>query len=149
MLATVLLTGLGVAAGAMLAVQAGINASLARLVGSPVNAAIVSFVVGTLALALLQGISGRGFPALGTLRTLPLWLLAGGLLGAAYMTTAIWLAPRLGAAGLAATAITGWLAAAVALDHLGLVGFAQRSATPLRLLGVGLLLAGTLLVVRR
>ena len=38
--------------------------------------------------------------------------------------------------------------AALALDHYGLLGFAQRDATLLRLGGCALLIAGTVMVAR-
>ena len=50
----------GFAAGAMLPVQFGINAQLAEWVGSPLRATLVSFVVGTLALAAAMLVVARG-----------------------------------------------------------------------------------------
>ncbi|HAR68836.1 MAG TPA: EamA-like transporter family protein, partial [Thermus scotoductus] len=44
---------LALLAGAVLPLQAGVNAELARVVGGPVRSALVSFAVGTLALFLL------------------------------------------------------------------------------------------------
>ena len=43
--------------------------------------------------------------------------------------------------------ITGQLAASVALDRAGALGLEERPLTPLRLAAVGLLIAGTVLVV--
>jgi len=53
-----------------------------------------------------------------------------------------------GAALFSALTVTGGTIAAVLLDHYGLLGFAQRDATPLRLAGCGLLVLGTVLVAR-
>ena len=51
---------LALAAGAALPVQAGINARLATFVGGPLRASMISFAVGTLALALLALVATRG-----------------------------------------------------------------------------------------
>ncbi|HET7573540.1 MAG TPA: DMT family transporter, partial [Solirubrobacterales bacterium] len=54
----------------------------------------------------------------------------------------------IGAGGVAAATITGQLVASVAIDRFGLFGLDQVSLSPERLLGIALLLVGTVLVVR-
>jgi len=54
----------------------------------------------------------------------------------------------IGAGGVAAATITGQLTASVAIDRLGILGLEQQALSFERLLGVGLLLVGTYLVVR-
>jgi transporter family-2 protein len=54
----------------------------------------------------------------------------------------------IGAGGVAAATITGQLITAVLIDRLGVLGLEQTSLSASRLVGVGLLLAGTYLVVR-
>jgi transporter family-2 protein len=44
--------------------------------------------------------------------------------------------------------VAGQLLAAVVLDHYGMLGFVQHPANGWRLLGIGLILAGVLLVVK-
>ncbi len=56
--------------------------------------------------------------------------------------------PAIGAGGVAAATVTGQLTASVALDRLGAFGLDEVPLSPERLLGVGLLLAGTFLIVR-
>ena len=70
------------------------------------------------------------------------------MLGAVYVTTALLAVPAIGAGGVAAATVTGQLTAAVAIDRLGLFGLDQVALGPARLLGVGLLLAGTFLIIR-
>jgi transporter family-2 protein len=55
---------------------------------------------------------------------------------------------EIGAGGVAAATITGQLAASVVLDRLGVLGLEETPITASRVLGVGLLLAGTYLIVR-
>ena len=73
--------------------------------------------------------------------------LLGGLIGAVYVAASVLLVRTVGAGGIAATTITGQLAASVALDRAGALGLEERPLTPLRLAAVGLLIAGTVLVV--
>jgi bacterial/archaeal transporter family-2 protein len=69
-----------VAAGAMLPLQAGINAELARWVDGASRAACVSFLVATFALLVVSLVATRGLPSRGELDGAPWWI--GGLLGA-------------------------------------------------------------------
>jgi transporter family-2 protein len=82
-------------AGTLIAVQAPTNALLSRGVGSPVNAALVSFIVGSCALAavaLALGVKPSG----GALRALPWYAWVGGLYGAVFVAMAAYAAPRMG-----------------------------------------------------
>ena len=76
------------------------------------------------------------------------YYLLGGVLGAAYVTAALVTVPTIGAGGVAAGTITGQLIASVALDRAGVLGLDEVPITLERALGVGLLLAGTFLIVR-
>ena len=110
-------------------------------------AALISFAVGSVALAAIVVLSGRA-GGLGSTFDVSWYYLLGGLLGAVYVTNALIAVSAIGAGGVAAATITGQLAASVAIDRLGLFGLDQVPLSPERLLGVGLLLAGTILVVR-
>jgi bacterial/archaeal transporter family-2 protein len=136
----------GLAAGAMLPFQAGINAVLAGHVGSPVRAALVSFAVGTLALLLLVLAAFRGWPGSQEVAGAPWWVWTGGLLGAFYVAGSIVVAPRLGAVTLVAVLLAGQTVASLLVDHYGWVGFAERAATPGRVVGLVLVGAGVALV---
>jgi transporter family-2 protein len=133
-------------AGAMLPLQFGINAQLAEWVGGSVRAALVSFVVGAVALF---------FAALTTVRDgwperagdAPWWIWIGGLLGAFYVLGSIVTAPKLGAATLVALILAGQAIASLLVDHFGWVGFEEHPITAVRVVGV-LLLAGGVALVR-
>ena len=55
----------------------------------------------------------------------------------------------LGVSGLTALVVAGQLAVAVAVDRFGLLGIAKQQISPARIVGLVLLLAGVVLVVRR
>ena len=140
------LLGLAVLCGAAIAAQAGVNATLGRGLASPVHAALVSFAVGTLALALVAAARRDALPDAAMLAGLPWWAWVGGLLGAFFVAVTIGLAPRLGAAALLAAVLAGQMAAALVLDHNGWLGFEERAATWRRVGGVALVVAGAALV---
>jgi transporter family-2 protein len=55
---------------------------------------------------------------------------------------------QLGAGGVAAAVIAGQLTSSVVLDRLGVLGLDERAVTWDKLLGIALLAAGTVLIVR-
>ena len=133
-------------AGGLIALQAPINAGLGRSTGG-LPAAFVSFAVGTVALLAIVVLSGKA-GGLGSTFEVSWYYLVGGLLGAVYVTNALIAVSAIGAGGVAAATVTGQLTASVAIDRLGLFGLDQVALSPERLLGVGLLLAGTFLIIR-
>src|ERR1044072_9105369 len=133
-------------AGGLIALQAPINAGLGRATGS-LPGALVSFGVGTIALAAIVVLSGK-VGGLGSTFDVSWYYLLGGLLGALSVPNPLIAVSAVGVGGVAAATIPGPLAASVAIDRLGLFGLDQVPLTPDRVLGVALLFAGTLLVVR-
>ena len=130
--------------GVAVAVQAPINAALGRGLGGAVPAAAVSFGVGfavLLALSLLQGLGGSYLK----LTQVPLWTLAGGLLGAWYVLSAIWGVSSLGVVTMVAALILGQMAAAMVIDATGALGMSVREITPQRIAATGLVMAGLVL----
>jgi bacterial/archaeal transporter family-2 protein len=134
------------AVGGVLALQAPINAGLGRATGN-LPAALVSFSVGTLALAVIVSLSGQA-AGLSSTFDVRWYYLVGGLLGALYVAMALTTVATIGAGGVAAATVTGQLVASVVIDRLGILGLEETPITATRILGVVLLLAGTYLVVR-
>ena len=139
---------LAVLAGAMLPVQTGVNVQLRGLLGQPLAAALVSFLVGTLGLAAVVALLRVPVPVGVAWGRSAWWHWSGGLLGAAYIAVTVVLAPRLGAATLIAALVGGQMTASLIVDHFGWVGFAQHAVTPLRLAGAALIVVGVVLVRR-
>ena len=130
--------------GTAVALQAPINAALARELGGPVPAAAVSFGVGfvvLLAIALAQG-QGSAFLKL---PQVPAWTLIGGCLGAWYVLTSVWGVSQLGVVTLVAALILGQMTAAMVIDATGALGVVAREVTPTRIASAGLVMAGLLL----
>ena len=123
--------------GGLIALQAPINSLLGHRIGT-FQAAVVSFTVGTLALAAIALLSG-GLGSVAEVRSVPWYYLLGGLLGAAYVTSVLVTVRSLGAGGVTA---------AVVVDQLGILGVHQKPITLGRAAGIALLAVGTFLVVR-
>lgn len=134
--------------GVAIAIQAGVNANLRAVVGHPVLASSISFGVGFLSLLTFVLVSRVPMPPLEAIRQISWWKWTGGLIGAVYVTTVIVSVPKIGTANLISLSVAGQLLAAVVLDHYGLLGFDVHPANGWRLLGILLIIAGALLVVR-
>ena len=138
---------LGVAAGACIAIQGPINAQLARGLGLPVAAAAISFLSGAILLSLLSAAVAQWQSVSIDWRAPPIWtFVAGGALGTVYVTAAVLLVPRIGAAALMAFAVAGQLLAGILLDRIGFLGMAVRELSVGRIAGAVLLVVGVVLV---
>ena len=140
---------MAVAFGALVPVQTGSNATLVRFVGHPLYAAAVNTAVATLVLALVVLALRLPAPTLRAAGNAPWWTWMGGLYGATLVTSAVVLAPRLGATAYVAATLTGTLSMSMLVDHYGLMAFSSQPITGTRLLGVTLVALGMLLIARR
>lgn len=138
---------MGVIAGACIAAQAPINASLGRALEVPIAAAAVSFLAGGVVLWAMAFLFSHltstpinyGAPA-------PWTFVAGGLLGAFYVFSNITLTPLMGAAAVMALSVTGQLIGGLFLDKIGFMGMAVREISVGRIAGAVLLVAGAVMI---
>lgn len=139
---------LAVCVGALLPLQALVNARLGQLTLGAVFASLASFVVGTAVLATVW-LAWRPAPPVGAgpMAAAPWWAWTGGLIGAAFVVSATVLVPRLGAAALICLVVLGQLVGSLLLDHFGVLHPA-RPVDAGKLAGVALVAVGMLLVVR-
>ena len=128
--------------GVVLPFQAGINAQLAVWLHSPVRAAFVSFLTGTILLLVAAALVFKPLPSTARLGTAPWWVWLGGALGAFYVAASIVTAPKLGAAQLVALVVAGQALASLVVDQFGWVGFETKHISLGRALGMGLVFAG-------
>lgn len=134
-------------AGAFLPLQAGINGQLAKQVSSVMSAALISFLVGTLAL-LAVVLALREVPTLDAVRGVSWWHWCGGLLGAVFIATAAFAGPRIGALLFMALVLAGQLAMALTLDHFGWAGYREAPISIGKLAGLALIIGGVWLIRR-
>ena len=137
----------GIVGGGFVAIQAPINAALGRGLGMPVAAAAASFLSGTLLLVLVTMLLAQWQGISPNWRAPAPWLfVAGGALGAAFVTINILLVSRIGAAATMAFVVTGQLIAGMLIDRAGFMEVAIREISLGRVAGALLLLGGALLI---
>jgi transporter family-2 protein len=139
---------LGIVAGFGLTVQVGMNSQLRKVLQSANIAALISFLVGTLALIALVLVLRMPVPERAAFAAVPWWAWFGGLLGAFYVASSTIVAAELGASTLLGLALLGQLATALVIDHFGWLGLPVNPITWTRLAGVALLGAGVWLISR-
>ena len=138
---------LALAIGCLIPLQAAINARLRdHLDESTLLASLVSFGVGTLALAAMVVVTGQRWQGLAGVGHAKAWQLTGGLLGAVFVFATTLLAPKIGLAKMVALVIAGQVLMSLVADHHGWLGLAVREVSPVRALGAALVVAGVLMV---
>lgn len=138
---------LTVLVGGLVATQAPANASLGRHV-SDLGATLVSLLISLAIIAVLLVASGdtRALTNLSGFR--PEHAL-GGIAGAAVVYGSLVAVRPLGAGGVAAALVCSQLVVAAVLDKFGLLGLDRTPLSVTHVLGITLLIAGTLLVTSR
>jgi transporter family-2 protein len=134
------------AAGGLIALQAPINSHLGKATGT-FAAALISFSIGTVVLLGIVAVTGH-IDELSGLTNVRWYYLLGGVLGAAYVTTVLLTVRTLWAGGVTAATVAGQLTTSMMIDRLGVLGLDKTPITAARLIGVVLLFAGTVLVIR-
>lgn len=134
-------------AGGLIALQAPTNAILAKAGGSPVLAALISFVIGTLALFAVWLASGNR-PGTEGFARVPWYAWLGGFYGATFVAVAAYAAPKIGLGSLITIGIAGQIIMAMWLDHIGALGLPKDPVTLMRIAGAVLVIVGVVLVRR-
>lgn len=133
-------------AGAMMPTQAATNSKMSLFVGSPILAAFVSFLVGTVALFVYALLSGETLASLVEARNAPPIAWIGGFLGAFFVAAAVMLVPRIGVAMTFSLFIAGQMIVTLVLDHFGLLGVPVKEVSLARIGGILLITAGVVLI---
>lgn len=144
----IVLSVIAASAGVSLVIQVALNSRLRAGLASWSWAGFISYVGGTLTMLIVLLVQRPGWPSAAARSSLPWSAWAGGFFGAIYIVLAIALLPRLGAAALVALVVAGQMLASTVVDHYGLLGIPAHAATPSRLLGALLIVAGVVLMRR-
>lgn len=148
-LAVFILILLSILVGALVPLQAGINATLASHGGHPLFAMAANMSLAALMVFLGIVVLRVPMPIASAIASAPWYAWLGGLCGAALVFSSITIAPQLGAAAFVSATIVGTVAASLIIDHFGLLAFRQQPVTALRLVGGALVVAGMILVNQR
>ena len=131
--------------GTFLPIQAALNARLGKSIDNPALGALISFVIGALALSLYVIITKQSV-SWTAIKTVPPYAWLGGLLGAFYVTAIIFAFPRIGPALTFGLIVTGQMIIAILLDHFNILVTQQHSINIWRILGVVLIIAGVVII---
>jgi bacterial/archaeal transporter family-2 protein len=135
--------------GTLMPFQAAINAELTKLLKHPYLGAFISFFTGTLVLAFIIIFQRIPLGDLKRLTLVPPYYYLGGLMGALFVGSSIFLIPRLGATTMMAAFVAGQLIMSIIMDHYGLLGLPTYPVTTYRVLGVIMLFLSLLLIVKK
>ncbi len=134
------------AIGVGVATQAAINARLAfGLGGQPLAAAFFSFAIGTLCLAVVMLFSSNFGTIGGAIGAQPWWRWIGGAIGAVFVFSTAFLAPKIGLVNMAFLIILGQLIAGMVIDGFGLIQMPVRTLAWHKYLGLAVMMAGLVL----
>lgn len=139
---------LPVVGGALLAAQAPINARLRLVVDSAVGSAFVSFLLGTILLAVIIAAMGDFGSVTSGFGGGPWWAYLGGACGAVVVYAALVASPRVGVTATFVALITGQVVGAAVIDHFGLLGQKAIGLDAQRLVAIGLMAVSLVLLVR-
>ncbi|WP_336518371.1 DMT family transporter [Pollutibacter soli] len=131
--------------GAILPIQAGLNARMGKSLESPVHASIISFAIGLAGLLIYNIISKNQISWAG-IRSAPWYAWTPGILGAFYVTAIIMAFPRIGAALTFGLVVAGQMLIAILLDHFNVLVAQQHSMNIWRFFGVMLIIAGVIII---
>jgi bacterial/archaeal transporter family-2 protein len=134
----------GVAGSIQVAVSGTFGKRIGVLEATAFGSIVAALIVTSLVLAMRQGLGGVA----AGLREPP-WLWLNGVMGAIVVSSITFTAPRIGTFATIGLLIAGQLAMGVVIDALGLFGFERIPFTWARGLGLMLLTAGALLVLKR
>ncbi|MDH1689248.1 DMT family transporter [Acinetobacter junii] len=135
--------------GIAMAFQTAINSQLREHLSSPLQAAFLSFLIGTVVLAALVYFQDASKPNLHELSNIPWYLWIGGFLGVYAISMSIYTAPKLGFLTFSGLAIFGQIAISMLLDHFGWLGTDKAPINWQRLLGGIIIFIGVLLTLQR
>jgi len=139
---------LALLAGAVLPTQTALNNKLAVAVDNPILAALLSFVVGTVTLAIYSVATGVPLGNVVSAKNAPPTAWVGGVLGAFFVASTIILLPRLGVALTFGLVVAGQMIITLFYDHFGLLGLDVKPMTAGRVAGVLLVIGGVILIRR-
>ena len=137
--------GIGIA----MSIQTAINSQLREYVHSPLQAALLSFLIGTIVLAIFVFFQSTPKLTMYHLGQIPWFLWLGGCLGVYAISLSIYTAPQLGFLTLSALIIFGQIMMSMLLDHFGWLGVEKTTLNWQRLLGGVVIFIGVLLTLQR
>ena len=136
------------AAGLGGAVQIAVQGRLGDRVGS-LEAMATASLIGAMLAVLVLLVARRSLAGIGDASGSPKWMLLGGVMSALIILAITVAGPRIGVVATTAFLIAAQFALAAVIDRYGWFGVERIGFSWLRVLGIGLLVAGAALTLRR
>jgi transporter family-2 protein len=136
---------IGLAGGVAVGLQSPLASMISQRLGMLESVFIVHLGGALVALIPLLFYSGG---KLAQWRSVPWYALVAGVFGLVVIGAVSYMIPRVGVAASITAIVAGQLLVGTILDHFGLLGAAERSLDPTRLLGLAVVLAGVWLTVK-
>lgn len=132
--------------GVFVSLQPPVNSFVARTLGSPLLAALISISTTFIILLTLWLTVGKASGELAQIKSLPWWGFLGGIVGVVFVAGSIYVAPTTGIALFFVCAVAGQLFGASVIDQIGAFGLPVKPMNSIKLLGLLLVLAGAVIV---
>lgn len=136
----------GILAGMLSATQVAVNGYLGKILVSPIKASVISFAIGAALLTLIclaiHKPKASDTATVTTAGKQPWWIWSGGLLGGLYILSNIYLSGIIGTGMTVIILLIGAMSGGMLVDHLGMFGYMRNPVNIIKILGVGLMLAG-------
>lgn len=135
-----------IVAGLLQAMGPPMNGALRTSLVNPWIATLVSFGLIVAMFIIVAAVFPRPLPTAEGLEKMPWWAPLGGLVGAFAVVAGLLFVDKVGAGPFAAMTVSANLVASVAIDHFGWLNVPEHALSPLRALGVVVLVAGVALI---
>ena len=136
-----------IVSGCLMASIGAIYALLGSIIGSPIQATTVSFLIATVAILLFSLCSGnirqvgKAFS-----RQHPWWMWLGGICGAICVYGNAWLIPKIGVGLFAMLLLIGQLLLSLLMEQFGWLGAPRKKISAMQIIGILLMLEGVALI---
>ena len=134
------------AVGISISLQPATNSYMARALGSPVLATSISMSITFIFALTFLLTAGKGAGDLTQIKTLPWWVIIGGIGGFVFVLGGVYVAPIVGVALFFVCVVAGQLLGATLIDQFGLFGTPLKPINTIKLIGLFMVLAGAIVV---
>ena len=133
--------------GCLMASITAIYALLGGILGSPVQATTVSFLIATVTILLFCTIRGKVQLVGNAFRKeYPWWMWLGGICGATTVFGNAWLVPKIGVGLFAMALLIGQLVLSLLMEHFGWLGAPRKHISWVQIAGILLMIGGVSLI---
>ena len=138
---------LGVCTGACSTLQITINGQLGLVLHTPIRAAMVSFIVGSLSLFMMVCIQRPKLHISNPENTKnPWWMWTGSFLGALYVIGNAWISPQIGTGAAVVIGLLGLMSAGLIIDQTGILQSLKKPVCLQQIISLMIMFAGVCLI---